>query len=86
VLLLDEPTAAIDGPLEERLTEVLFGPQAGGGGGRPATVVVVTHKPGWLRLASRIIVMDRGKVFMDGPREAVMKRLMERRPDAGGAR
>lgn len=86
VLLLDEPTAAIDGPLEERLTEVLFGPQAGGGGGRPATVVVVTHKPGWLRLASRIIVMDRGKIFMDGPREAVMKRLMERRPDAGGAR
>jgi len=86
VLLLDEPTAAIDGPLEERLTEVLFGPQAGGGGGRPATVVVVTHKPGWLRLASRIIVMDRGKVFMDGPRDAVMKRLMERRPDAGGAR
>jgi len=85
-LLLDEPTAAIDGPLEERLTEVLFGPQAGGGGGRPATVVVVTHKPGWLRLASRIIVMDRGKIFMDGPREAVMKRLMERRPDAGGAR
>ena len=86
VLLLDEPTAAIDGPLEEHLTEVLFGPQAGGGGGRPATVVVVTHKPGWLRLASRIIVMDRGKIFMDGPREAVMKRLMERRPDAGGAR
>lgn len=86
VLLLDEPTAAIDGPQEERLTEVLFGPQAGGGGGRPATVVVVTHKPGWLRLASRIIVMDRGKIFMDGPREAVMKRLMERRPDAGGAR
>ena len=86
VLLLDEPTAAIDGPLEERLTEVLFGPQAGGGGGRPATVVVVTHKPGWLRLASRIIVMDRGKIFMDGSREAVMKRLMERRPDAGGAR
>lgn len=86
VLLLDEPTAAIDGPLEERLTEVLFGPQAGGGGGRPATVVVVTHKPGWLRLASRVIVMDRGKVFMDGPRDAVMKRLMERRPDAGGAR
>jgi ATP-binding cassette subfamily C protein LapB len=86
VLLLDEPTAAIDGPLEERLTEVLFGLQAGGGRGLPATVVVVTHKPGWLRLASRIIVMDRGKVFMDGPREAVMKRLMERRPDAGGAR
>lgn len=86
VLLLDEPTAAIDGPLEERLTEVLFGPQAGGGGGRPATVVVVTHKPGWLRLASRVIVMDRGKVFIDGPRDAVMKRLMERRPDAGGAR
>ncbi|MFM1854850.1 MAG: Toxin translocation ATP-binding protein [Pseudomonadota bacterium] len=86
VLLLDEPTAAIDGPLEERLTELLFGARAGGGSGSDATVVVVTHKPGWLRLASRIIVMDRGKIFMDGPRDAVMKRLMERRAEAGSAR
>jgi len=83
VLLLDEPTAAIDGPLEERLTELLFGSRAAGAA---ATVVVVTHKPSWLRLASRIIVMDRGKVFMDGPRDAVMKRLMDRRADPGSAR
>jgi ATP-binding cassette subfamily C protein LapB len=61
----------------------LFGSRAAGAA---ATVVVVTHKPSWLRLASRIIVMDRGKVFMDGPRDAVMKRLMDRRADPGSAR
>lgn len=72
VLLLDEPTAAIDGPVEERVIQAIVArdPQA--------TLVMVTHKASLLKFATRIIVMERGKLFMDGPREAVLQKLMER--------
>ena len=77
VLLLDEPTAAIDGPLEEQVMQglLLHAPEA--------AVVMVTHKASLLKLATRILVMDRGRVFMDGPRDAVLQALAKRQ--AGGA-
>lgn len=78
VLLLDEPTAAIDGPVEERVIQAIVArdPQA--------TLVMVTHKASLLKFATRIIVMERGKLFMDGPREAVLQKLMERNPGQEG--
>jgi ATP-binding cassette subfamily C protein LapB len=72
VLLLDEPTAAIDGPLEERVMQSVLDRDSA------ATLIMVTHKASLLKLATRIIVMDRGRVFMDGPRDAVLQALMER--------
>jgi len=72
VLLLDEPTAAIDGPLEERVMQAVLSRDPG------ATLIMVTHKASLLKLATRIIVMDRGRVFIDGPRDAVLQTLMER--------
>jgi ATP-binding cassette subfamily C protein LapB len=84
VLLLDEPTASIDGPQEERLMQALMGNAAAAP--EPPLMVVVTHKPAWLRHATRIIVMDRGKVFMDGPRDAVMQRMMPARPEQEASR
>lgn len=73
VLLLDEPTASIDGPLEEQVARALFDSV------KPEeTVVMVTHKTILLRYVNRIIVMDRGKLVLDGPRDAVLARITQK--------
>ena len=72
IFLLDEPTASLDGPLEEQVARALFE--------RPLaheTVVLVTHKSNLLKFVNRIIVMDRGRMVMDGPRDAVLARLTQ---------
>ena len=73
ILLLDEPTASIDGPAEEQMAAALVAtlPAAG-------VMVMVTHKTGLLRHVNRVILMDRGKLVMDGPRDAVMNKLTQK--------
>ena len=44
------------------------------------TLVLITHRPPLLQLVVRIIVIERGKVAADGPRDAVLKQIM--RPKA----
>jgi ATP-binding cassette subfamily C protein LapB len=75
VLLLDEPTASMDASLENFVIDRLF--QA-----LPAetTIVVVTHKTALLKHVTRLIVMERGRVVLDGPRDQVLARIA-----AGGA-
>jgi ATP-binding cassette subfamily C protein LapB len=36
---------------------------------------MVTHKASLLRLVSRVIVMEQGRVVLDGPRADVLARL-----------
>jgi ATP-binding cassette subfamily C protein LapB len=38
-------------------------------------MVLVTHRQPLLQLVQRVIVMDRGKIVMDGPRDQVMQQL-----------
>ncbi len=45
--------------------------------GANRTLVVVTHRPQVLQLVDRVIVVDNGKVVMDGPKDAVLKRLAQ---------
>ena len=73
VLLIDEPTASIDGPLEEQVANALFASL-----GESGVAVVVTHKTNILKFMTRIIVMDRGKIVADGPRDAVLAKLSGR--------
>ncbi len=70
VMLLDEPTAAMDPRLEEFIAERVFGQVPA-----DATLVVVTHKLALLRHFSRIVVLERGRVLADGPRDEVLRRL-----------
>jgi ATP-binding cassette, subfamily C, bacterial LapB len=69
VVLLDEPTSAMDGQTEtaliQRLEEEL----------KDRTVLVITHRPPLLRLVDRIIVFDQGRIIADGPRDEVLKKL-----------
>lgn len=71
IWLLDEPTASMDGESEQRCIELLKQHiQA------QHTMVLVTHKPALIPLADRVIVMARQRVLLDGPREAVLQKLV----------
>jgi ATP-binding cassette subfamily C protein LapB len=72
LMLLDEPTAAMDPQLEEALAARLFGQCP-----PTTTLVVVTHKPSLLRHFTRIVVLDRGRVVASGPRDEIIRRLRE---------
>ena len=69
VLLLDEPTANFDEVTERQVIDAL-GPWMA-----PRTLVVATHRMPVLKWVDRIIVINDGKVMLDGPKEAVIKEL-----------
>ncbi len=67
VLLLDEPTSAMDIQSENALIARLETELKG------RTVVLVTHRASMLKLVDRVIILDRGKVVAAGPRDDVLK-------------
>ena len=69
ILLLDEPTSAMDSTSENALISRLEGELAG------RTVVLVTHRQSMLRLATRVIMVDAGRIVAAGPRDDVLKSL-----------
>lgn len=69
ILLLDEPTAAMDSQSELQFKERLRA------FAQDKTMVLVTHRSTLLDLATRVIVVDEGRVVADGPREQVMNDL-----------
>ena len=66
LLLLDEPTSAMDSQTEALFLHHLRRATEG------HTLVVVTHRPSLLDLVDRIIVIDEGKVVADGPKAQVL--------------
>jgi len=52
---------------------------ARGGVSSPAetTLILITHKTSMLDVASRVIVVEQGKIVADGPKEAVLQQLKE---------
>ena len=71
IVLLDEPTSAMDHSAEQAFISGMRDFL------KERTLVLVTHKPTMLNLVSRIVVIDQGQVAMDGPRDEVLKRLMQ---------
>ncbi len=69
ILLLDEPTSAMDNTGEERLKQRLAAVVEN------KTVVLVTHRASLLSLVDRLLVIDRGQILADGPKAAVMEAL-----------
>jgi len=67
ILLLDEPTSAMDQSAEQALVQRLKVETRG------TTLVLVTHKPSMLELVDKVIVMDRGKVLVQGPKAEVLR-------------
>lgn len=74
VVLLDEPTSDLDGQTEQLTLNVLKEWSA------DRTLLVVTHRPQVLSIVDRLMVVDGGKIVMDGPRDAVLQRLSGQQP------
>jgi ATP-binding cassette subfamily C protein LapB len=68
-IILDEPTNAMDSGTEEK---VLKGIESYV---QDKTLIVVTHKPSLLRLVTRLVVVDNGRIVADGPRDQVLANL-----------
>jgi ATP-binding cassette subfamily C protein LapB len=69
ILLLDEPTAAMDhsseADIKKRLRQFMPG----------KTVILVSHRTTLLDLVDRVIVMDAGRIVADGPKDQVIQAL-----------
>lgn len=80
LLLMDEPTSAMDSQTEQQFIAQLHLAI------QNQTMVVVTHRPSLLVLVNRIIVVEEGKVVMDGPKDVVLKALQAKRSAAPAER
>lgn len=69
VVLLDEPTAALDDSAEQAFLTALkhwLGDK---------TLIVATHRLGVLSLVDRVLVLDQGHIALDAPRDEALKKL-----------
>ncbi|HTF96065.1 MAG TPA: type I secretion system permease/ATPase [Cellvibrio sp.] len=73
ILLMDEPTGAMDHTSEEEFKRNLLQFAA------HKTLLVITHRTSLLELVNRIIVIDAGKIVADGPKEQVVEALRQGR-------
>ncbi|MDH3636259.1 MAG: type I secretion system permease/ATPase [Gammaproteobacteria bacterium] len=69
LLILDEPTNSFDNTTESIVKKRIFEYT------RDRTLLLVTHKAPMLELVERLIVMDEGRVVMDGPKDEVLNAL-----------
>ncbi|RLE98775.1 MAG: ABC transporter ATP-binding protein [Thermoprotei archaeon] len=68
ILILDEPTAALDALTEEEVTEELERLTKG------RTTIIIAHRLSTLRFVDRVVVMDEGKIVEEGAHEELLRR------------
>ena len=71
VIMMDEPTAAMDHSSEEHIKQQIKQQFA------DKTVIVITHKMSMIDVADRLVVMDKGQVVADGPKKQVLEALKQ---------
>jgi len=76
LVVFDEPSSAMDAQTEAGLLQRL------GNELQDRTLILITHRPPLLQLVRRVILLDRGKVITDGPRDKVLEQI---RPPAKAA-
>lgn len=80
LMLLDEPTASMDAQSEQLVIHHLFNQVPS-----TSTLIVVTHKMAILPYVDRVVVVDKGMVVIDGPKDAVLEQLKQGAAKARGA-
>ena len=70
LIVLDEPNANLDDAGEAALIRTVRELKAKG-----KTVFLITHRPGALAVADRVMILRDGEIFADGPRDAVLASL-----------
>lgn len=69
ILIMDEPSSNMDNQSEYRLKERLASFV------KDKTLIVITHRHSMLDLVDRLVIMDRGRIVVDGPKKAVLEGL-----------
>jgi ATP-binding cassette subfamily C protein LapB len=69
VLVFDEPSSAMDSTTETALIQRLQTEL------KDRTLILITHRPPLLALVSRIMLIEKGKVMADGPRDDVLRQI-----------
>ena len=70
MVVLDEPNANLDDVGEAALVQSVLELKA-----RGRTVFLITHRPGIVAVADRVLILRDGKVQAEGPRDAVLAQL-----------
>jgi ATP-binding cassette subfamily C protein LapB len=76
LVIFDEPSSAMDSQTETTLIQRLQHELKG------RTLLLITHRPPLLALVSRILLIDKGKVVADGPRDDVVRQITKPRAAA----
>ncbi|MDC5839282.1 type I secretion system permease/ATPase [Vibrio europaeus] len=71
VLLMDEPTSAMDNRSEMHIKQQLSQLKSS------ETLILITHKTSMLDVVDRVIVMEKGCVIADGPKSEVLTNLKQ---------
>ena len=69
IMVCDEPTNAMDVQAEESFKRYIEGQI------KDKTLILITHKQAMLPMVDRLILLDQGRLVMDGPREKVIEAL-----------
>lgn len=67
ILILDEPSAALDPSAEFALAETLSALQSA------CTIVIITHRPALVSIADQVLVLDDGRIVESGPPQALLQ-------------
>jgi ATP-binding cassette subfamily C exporter for protease/lipase len=74
LMVLDEPNANLDDEGETALVRAVQGMKAKG-----KTVVLISHRPGIVGVADRLLILHQGTVQASGPRDGVLAALQQHR-------
>ncbi|MDD2811446.1 type I secretion system permease/ATPase [Rhodoferax sp.] len=75
LVVLDEPNANLDDAGEAALFKTIAQLKAKG-----STVFLITHRPGAISVADRLLILRDGQVVANGPRDAVIAAMQAPRP------
>jgi ABC-type protease/lipase transport system fused ATPase/permease subunit len=75
MLVLDEPNSNLDAEGEAALDHAIRVSLA-----RGASVIVIAHRPSALASIQQIMVLSDGKMAALGPRDEIMRRVLQRAP------
>jgi ATP-binding cassette subfamily C exporter for protease/lipase len=75
LIVLDEPNANLDDAGEAALLRTVRELKAKG-----KTVFLITHRPGAMAVADRLMILRDGEILADGPKDAVLAALKPASP------
>jgi ATP-binding cassette subfamily C exporter for protease/lipase len=77
LVVLDEPNANLDDEGEAALQRAVLGLKE-----RGKTVVLISHRPGIVNVADRLLILHQGEVQASGPKDGVLAALHKQREAA----